>query len=133
MALLAASWLSQEFPAKVLTSLEPTVHGAGLDDWYDRVLAGYQRHSPRLLDEFFNRMHFPTRRRTGIRTLDTARNVKEVQYQCESFFAWLFLQDQSRIRELGVLYDMIYSTPSSREFCLSLLRLWIDRSAVPVE
>jgi hypothetical protein len=132
MALLAANWLSQVFPAKVLTTLEPTVDGNSLDDWYDRVLAGYEKHSPRLLEEFFNKIHFPTRRRTRIRTLDVAQTAGDVQYQCESFFAWLFLQDQSRLRELGIVYDMIYTAPSSPEFCLELLRLWIDRSAVPV-
>lgn len=131
MALLAANWLSQEFPVKVLNTLEPTVQVNELDDWYDRVLAGYEKHSPRLLDEFFNRMHFPIRRRTKIRTLNVARDAEDVQYQCESFFAWLFLQDQSRLRDLGIVYDMIYAAPSSREFCLELLRLWID--GVPIE
>jgi hypothetical protein len=125
MALLAANWLSQEFPMKVLNTMEPTVHLNELDDWYDRVLAGYEKHSPRLLDEFFNKMHFPIRRRTKIRTLDFDRDAEDVQFQCEAFFAWLFLQDQSRLRELGIIYDMIYAAPSSRAFCLDLLRSWI--------
>jgi hypothetical protein len=133
MALLAANWLAQEFPAKVLTTLEPTVLGNELVDWYDRVLAGFERHSPRLLDEFFNKMHFPTRRRTNIRTLEVAPGAGDVQYQCESFFSWLFLQDQSQLRELGIVYDMVYAAPSSQEFCLGLLRLWLDRSSVPVK
>jgi uncharacterized protein YfcZ (UPF0381/DUF406 family) len=133
MALLAANWLSREFPTKVMTTLEPTVHGIGLDDWYDRVLAGYEKHSPRLLDEFFNKMHFPTRRRTNIRTLDVARDAEDVQYQCESFYAWLFLEAQSRLHYLSLIYDMIYAAPSLKEFCLDLLRLWIERSSVPVE
>lgn len=133
MALLAANWLSREFPAKVLNTLEPTVHGIGLDNWYDRVLAEYERHSPRLLDEFFNKMHFPIRRRTNIRTLDVARDAENVQYQCESFFAWLFLEDDRRLRELGIVYDLIYTAPSSRSFCLDLLRLWVERFGVSVE
>jgi hypothetical protein len=132
MALLAANWLSRVFPAKVLTTLESTVNGDGLDDWYDRVLAGYEKHSPRLLEEFFNKIHFPLRRRTRIRTLDVAQTAGDVQYQCESFFAWLFLQDQSRLRELSAVYNLIYTAPSSQEFCLELLRLWIERSTVPV-
>lgn len=133
MALLAANWLSQEFPVKVLTTLEPTVNGTDLTDWCDRVLAGYERHSARLLDEFFNKMHFPILRRTTIRNLDAARDTEEVQYQCESFFAWLFLHDQSRLRDLGIVYDMIYAAPSLREFCLALLQLWIERPGLPVE
>jgi hypothetical protein len=104
MALLAANWLAQEFPAKVLTTLEPTVLGNGLIDWYDRVLAGFERHSPRLLDEFFNKMHFPIRRRTNIRTLEVARGAGDVQYQCESFFSWLFLQDQSACGSITPVY-----------------------------
>jgi hypothetical protein len=133
MALLAANWLSKEFPVKVLTTLEPSVHGTGLHDWYDRVLAGYEKHAPRLLEEFFNKMRLPIRRRIAIRNLDIPRDAENVQYQCESFFVWLFLQDQSRLRELGAVYDMIYAVPSSRDFCLDLLRLWIGRSGVPVE
>jgi hypothetical protein len=133
MALLAANWLSQEYPVKVLTTLEPSVHETGLHDWYDRVLAGYEKHSPRLLEEFFNKMRFPIRRRIAIRNLDIPRDAENVQYQCESFFVWLFLQDQSRLSELGTVYDMIYAAPSSRDFCLDLLRLWIGRSGVSVE
>ncbi len=133
MALLAANWLSRDFPAKVLNTLEATVHGSDLDEWYDRVLAGYEKHSPRLLDEFFNKLHFPIRRRTHIRTLDAAREAEDVQYQCESFFAWLFLHDQSRLDQLGVVYDMVYASSTSREFCLNLLRLWFERAGVTVE
>jgi hypothetical protein len=133
MALLAANWLSREFPAKVLNTLEATVHGGHLEDWYDRVLAGYEKHSPRLLDEFFNKMHFPIRRRTHIRTLDVAREAEDVQHQCESFFAWLFLHDQSRLEGLAGVYDMIHASRSSRAFCLDLLRLWVERPSVAVE
>lgn len=130
MALLAANWLSQEFPVKVLTTLEPTIYGIGLDEWQDRILAGYEKHSPRLLDEFFSKMHFPTRRRTKIRNLDTALDIVDVQYQCESFFSWLFVQDQSRLHNLAIVYDMIYDTTSPQEFCLDLLRLYLR---VPIE
>lgn len=133
MALLAANWLSREFPVKVLNTLEATVHGSDLDEWYDRVLAGYEKHSPRMLEEFFNKMHFPIRRRTHIRTLDVAREAEDVQYQCESFFAWLFLHDQSRLDQLGVIYDMIYASSTSQEFCLNLLRLLVKRAGVAIE
>jgi hypothetical protein len=133
MALLAANWLSQEFPTKVLTTLEPTIHEPELEIWYDRVLAGYQRHSPRLLDEFFGKMHFSIRRRTNIRTLETGNDSENVQYQCESFFAWLFLGGRSRLHELALIYDMIYSTSSLNQFCLNLLRRWIEPTGVSVE
>lgn len=129
MALLAANWLSQAYPVKVLTTLEAAFQSTGLDDWYDRVLAGYEKHSPRLLEEFFDKLHFPTRRRTEIRALGVAHDTQDVQYQCDSFFAWLFLEDQSRLRQLGVVYDMIYASKSLREFCLELLQLWITEAA----
>jgi SIR2-like protein/AAA domain-containing protein len=128
IALLAANWLSQEFPAKVLNTLEPTVRETELDEWYDRVFASYEKHSPRLLNEFFDKMHFPIRRRIKIRTMDVSGKLKNVQYQPESFLAWLFLQHQGRLRDLRVVYDMIYTTPSSREFCLHLLQYWIEHS-----
>jgi hypothetical protein len=133
MALLAANWLSREFPAKVLTTLEPKIGATDLGDSYDRVLAGYQNHSPRLLEEFFNRMHFSIRRRTNIRTLDMTSTTENVQYQCESFLAWLFLEDQSRLAELNLVYDMMYATPSSLEFCSNLLRLWFERGRVAIK
>lgn len=133
MALLAANWLAEEFPTKVLTTLESTVHRTDLEDWYDRVLTGYDRHSPRLLDEFFNKMRFSIRRRNKIRTLEAAHDSGVVQYQAESFFAWLFLQEQSRLHKLGVIYDMIYAAPSSQDFCLDLLRLWIPHVSISVE
>jgi energy-coupling factor transporter ATP-binding protein EcfA2 len=133
MALLAANWLSQEFPAKVLTTLEPSILQNGLVDWYDRVLAGFEWHSPRLLEEFFNKMHLPTRRRTKIRNLNVARGTGEVQYQSESFFSWLFLGDQTRLDELSGIYTMIYTSPSSRDFFLRLLRLWVEGTRVSVE
>jgi len=108
MALLAANWLGKEFPAKVLSSLESTVLGQDLTNWYNLVLASFERHSPRLLEDFFNKMRFPTHRRADIRSLGVASNRGEVQYQCESFFSWLFLGDRSHVRELCVVYDMIY-------------------------
>ena len=133
MALLAANWLSQDYPVKVLTTLESAFNETELDKWYDRVLARYEQHSPRLLEEFFDKMHFPTRRRTEIRTLGMARDTQDVQYQCDSFLAWLFLEDQSRLRQLGIVYNMIYATGSLREFCLKLLQLWIGPLSVTVE
>ncbi len=131
MALLAANWLAQEFPAKVLTTLEATALQGELVQWYDRVLAGFELHSPRLLDEFFDKMHFPIQRRSNIRNMDIARNTADVQYQCESFFAWLFLRDQLQLRRISAIYDLIYSSPSSQEFCLRLLHLWLDDSPYP--
>ena len=131
MALLAANWLSAEFPTKVLNTLEPTVHDLELVDWYNRVLAAYEKHSSRLLDEFFSKMHFPTYRRTSIRTFDVAKDGKNVQYQCEAFFAWLFLENGARRRELATVYDMIYSTSSSDQFCTDLLRRWMNEEVYP--
>jgi hypothetical protein len=133
MALLAANWLSQDYPVKVLTTLESALNDIELDKWYDRVLSRYEQHSPRLLEEFFDKMHFPTRRRTEIRALGMARDIQDVQYQCDSFLAWLFLEDQRRLRQLGVVYDMIYASGSLREFCLRLLHLWIMPNSVTVE
>jgi hypothetical protein len=132
MALLAANWLAPEFPAKALTTLESTVHQGGLEDWYDRVLAGYEKHAPRLLDEFFNRMYFQMRRRTKIRTADIARESADVQYHGEAFFTWLFLGPESRLRRIEEVYDMIYSVPSLLEFFCHLLERWVADS-VPVK
>jgi hypothetical protein len=92
MALLAASWLSQEFPVKVLNTLEPTVHISELQDWYDRVLAGYEKHSPRLLDEFFNKLHFPIRRRTRIRRLMSRVMLKKCSINANHFLHGSFFK-----------------------------------------
>jgi hypothetical protein len=133
MALLAANWLSQEYPAKVLTTLEPSISGNGLVDWHDRVLAGFEWHSPRLLEEFFNKMHLPTRRRAEIRNLNAAKGTGEVQYRSESFFSWLFLGDQTGLDQLGGIYTMIYASPSSRDFFFRLLQLWFEGTRISVE
>jgi GTPase SAR1 family protein len=122
MALLAANWLSSEFPEKVLTTLEPVVCNQGLEDWIDRVLSEYEKHSPRLLDDFLNKMQFPTRRRIKIRGYETSHGAPRVQYSCESFLAWLFLGSHERLSEFSKVYNMIYNSSSSQSFCLKLFK-----------
>lgn len=129
-ALLAVAWLSPLFPVKVLTTLEPSVHSSELEDWYDRVLSDYERHSPRLLDEFFDRMQFPIRRRIRIRTMAT--DGGDVQYQCDGLFAWLFLKARC-MNNIAAVHETIYGSSSLMEFWRATLRLWFDRRGIAIE
>jgi SIR2-like domain len=130
MALLAAAWLSPQFPVKILNTLEPSLRTNDLDDWFDRVLSDYASHSPRLLDEFFDRMHFPIERRIRIRTM--VIDSGDVQYQCDELFAWLFLEARC-LNEISAVHEAIYASSSPVEFWLTLLNAWFGRRGVAIE
>jgi GTPase SAR1 family protein len=133
MALLAANWLSSAFPKKVLTTLQGVLRNDEMADWIDRVLAEFERHSPRLLDEFFDEMKVPIHRRMKIRGHSAAKTAPTVQYHGGDIFRWLFLGPQNRLNRVAEIYELLYSGSSVDDFFRLAINLLIDNVAVSVE